>query len=60
MWSASYASNPDTAKAEARAKLIQNLTAQGFSVDQSLIKLEALYSGDVPNAVPVRLELWKR
>lgn len=60
MWSTSYSADPNTAKADARAKLIQNLTAQGFSVDQSLIKLEALYSGDVPNAVPVRLELWKR
>lgn len=60
IWANGYASDPDTAKAEARANLIANLTAQGFSVDTSLIKLEALFSGDVPNAIPVRLELWKR
>lgn len=60
MWSTSFASDPDVAKAEARERLIQNVTAQGFRVDESLIKLEALYSGDVPNAVPVRLELWKK
>ncbi|MCE5214740.1 MAG: hypothetical protein LLF83_08495 [Methanobacterium sp.] len=60
IWSTSYASDPDTAKAQARVNLIANLTAQGFTVDTSLIKLEALFSGDVPNAIPVRLELWKR
>ncbi len=60
MWSVSFSSDPDVAKAEARQKLIENVTAQGFTVDESLIKLEALYSGDVPNAVPVRLELWKK
>lgn len=60
MWSVSFASDPDVAKADARERLIQNVTAQGFTVDESLIKLEALYSGDVPNAVPVRLELWKK
>jgi len=60
MWSVSFSSDPDVAKAEARERLIQNVSSQGFTVDESLIKLEALYSGDVPNAVPVRLELWKK
>ncbi|TMS40321.1 MAG: hypothetical protein FGO69_11265 [Methanobacterium sp.] len=60
MWSVSFSSDPDVAKSEARERLIQNVTAQGFRVNESLIKLEALYSGDVPNAVPVRLELWKK
>jgi hypothetical protein len=60
MWSTTYASDPDTAKVEARSRLIANLTGSGYSVDQSLIKLEAIYSGDVPNAIPIRLELWKR
>lgn len=60
MWSVTYASDPDTAKNAAQARLVANLTAQGFSVDQSLIKKEAIFSGDVPNAVPIRLELWKR
>lgn len=60
MWSTTYASDPDTAKTNAKSRLIANLTGSGYSVDQSLIKLEAIYSGDVPNAIPIRLELWKR
>lgn len=60
MWSTTYANDPNTAKNDAKARLIANLTASGYSVDPSLIKLEAIYSGDVPNAVPIRLELWKR
>lgn len=58
VWATAFASTPDAAKAAANASLVANLTAQGFTVNPAFIKLEALYSGDVPNAIPIRLELW--
>jgi hypothetical protein len=39
---------------------LQPLINQGFYVNTSLIKNETLYAGNVPNAIPIRLELWKQ
>ncbi len=58
-WTASYASDPETAKQQARQELINILTQSGITPDPNLIREEALYTGDLPNSIPVRLELWK-
>ncbi|MGB9979438.1 hypothetical protein [Methanobacterium sp.] len=60
IWADSFASNPEDAKANATASLISKLETYGYSVDRNQIKTEAIYSGDVPNSIPVRLELWKQ
>jgi len=59
VWATSYSNDPVTAENQARAELIAKLQASGINPDPSLIKTEALYTGDIPNALPVRLDLWK-
>lgn len=62
-WSLGYGTTPDAAKYSANQSLQQNLTATGITVTQSMInnfKYEVMYSGDVPTATPIRLELWKQ
>ncbi len=58
VWATGYASDPNTAALNAIANLKANLTASGYTVDNSLIRNNTLYTGDVPNAIPVRLDLW--
>lgn len=58
-WASAFASTPNAAKQAATADLMQNLTSEGITPDTSLIKTEALYTGDLPNSIPIRLELWK-
>ncbi len=58
-WSSAYASTPGAAKAKAIESLIQSLQTSGFSVDSSQIQTEALYTGDMPNTIPIRLDLWR-
>lgn len=58
-WTAAYSSDPETAKQQARQELINILTQSGITPDPNLIREEALYAGDLPNSIPVRLELWK-
>ena len=60
IWADSFASNPNDAKINATNSLINELQSYGYTVDTSQIKTEAIYSGDVPNSIPVRLELWKQ
>ncbi len=64
MWSTNFANTPGAAEAAANASLydtyLDPLRAQGFYVNDSLVKLEAVYSGNVPNAIPIRLTLWKQ
>jgi hypothetical protein len=58
-WTASYASNSTVAKEQARQELIDVLIQSGITPDPNLIRDEALFTGDLPNSIPVRLELWK-
>ena len=61
-WATGYASTPDVAKNNSYNNLtsILDQTFGQGKYDTSLIKTEAIYSGDVPNAIPIRLELWKQ
>ena len=38
--------------------LIATLNSAGYTVYSTLIRNTTLYTGDVPNAIPVRLDLW--
>ncbi|TMS40343.1 MAG: hypothetical protein FGO69_11195 [Methanobacterium sp.] len=54
LWTTSYNSTAEAAKAQARSDLVSKL---GF--DPGAIQTEAIYTGNLPNAIPVRLDLWK-
>lgn len=58
-WADALTNDPETAKQQAKDKLIAELASMGITVDPSLIKTEALYTGNAPNSIPVRLDLWK-
>jgi hypothetical protein len=61
IWSSSFASTPEEAKKEAVANLKQKLKDDGFvDIDDNLIVDEAMYAGDLPNSIPIRLDLWKQ
>jgi hypothetical protein len=60
VWTTAYADNAPDAEDAAYAELISILNAAGITPDQSLIRKEAMYAGDLPNAIPVRLELWRK
>ncbi|MBC7100981.1 MAG: hypothetical protein H5T40_05060 [Methanobacteriales archaeon] len=59
MWASAYADDAYVAQAMARQNLIDMLEQSGYIVDPNLIKTEALYTGNLPNALPVRLDLWR-
>jgi len=59
MWTTSYSSDPNVAKQQAQQDLVNRLTQSGITPDPDLIRSEALYTGDLPNSIPVRLDLWK-
>ncbi|WP_321421484.1 hypothetical protein [uncultured Methanobacterium sp.] len=62
-WSLGYGTTPDAAKYSANQSLQQDLRDTHITVTQDMInkfKYEVMYSGDVPTATPVRLELWKQ
>ncbi len=58
-WATSFNSTAEAAKAQAKVELISLLEGAGIHVDPSTIQTEAIYTGNLPNAVPVRLDLWK-
>ena len=59
VWATGYANTPQLASQNAVTNLLSTLSDSGYTnIDPSLIKNTTLYSGDVPNAVPVRLDLW--
>lgn len=60
IWATSYASSAAQAEYQAQVNLNNTLTQAGINVDPNLIKAEAMYTGDLPNAIPVRLNLWKQ
>ncbi|UTB32831.1 MAG: hypothetical protein NKF70_00675 [Methanobacterium sp. ERen5] len=59
IWTNSFNSTAADAKAQARAELIDDLKQMGIDPDPAYIKDEALYTGNLPNTIPVRLELWE-
>ncbi|MGC9516094.1 MAG: hypothetical protein ACP5C3_00175 [Methanomicrobiales archaeon] len=60
LWATSYASDPEVARQNAINNLTAELIASGYTVDPSLLRSEALYTGDLPNSLPVRLDLWRQ
>jgi hypothetical protein len=58
-WTTDYSSNATEAKELAKQKLIDDLEDLNITVDPNLIQTEALFTGNLPNAIPVRLDLWK-
>jgi len=56
VWADAYESTPQEAMRLARYDLADQL---GLDRNDPAIKTEALYTGNLPNQVPVRLELWK-
>ncbi|MGB9936936.1 MAG: hypothetical protein ACPK7O_04400 [Methanobacterium sp.] len=60
IWTTAYADNAQDAENRARVDLVNLLNQAGISPDPNLIRKEAMYAGDLPNAIPVRLELWRK
>ncbi len=59
VWATGYASTPQAASQSAVTNLLNTLSSAGFTnINSSLIKNTTLFTGDVPNAIPVRLDLW--
>jgi len=58
VWTTGYSDDANTAETNAKQALINNLTSAGIPFDPNKIKTEALYTGNLPNAIPVRLDLW--
>lgn len=59
VWSTSYAPTAQQAIDQAYQLLISRLNEQGFyNIDPSLVYNESMYTGDLPNSIPVRLDLW--
>lgn len=59
VWTTSFSSSAQDAENQARENLIALLTQSGITPNPSYIKSEAMYTGNLPNAIPVRLDLWK-
>jgi hypothetical protein len=59
VWTTSYANSAGAAQAQAKQNLIDLFTSSGIPFNPDYIKTEAMYTGDLPNAIPVRLDLWK-
>lgn len=57
IWNIEYASTAQAAEAKAKQGLIEALNNPAIA---DSIKTEALYTGDMPNQIPVRLDLWKQ
>lgn len=59
VWTTAYAENASAAENAAYVELINILNSAGINPEPDLIRKEAMYAGDLPNALPVRLELWR-
>jgi hypothetical protein len=59
IWATGFAPDANTAANNAIINLKANLAAAGYTnIDPTLIRNTTLWTGDVPNAIPVRLDLW--
>nr|WP_148217890.1 hypothetical protein [Methanothermus fervidus] len=59
VWATSFNETASGAIENAKQNLIQKLQSAGYNVDPNAIQAEALYTGNLPNAIPVRLDLWR-
>ena len=59
VWSLAYSSNAADAEQNAKNRLIAALNTSDPNVINN-IKTEALFTGDNPNQIPVRLTLWRQ
>lgn len=59
IWTAAYSADAETARLNAIDELNQTLHDAGYDVDPDLFRSEALYTGDMPNSIPIRLDLWR-
>jgi hypothetical protein len=58
VWATGFASTPQQAAQNAIDNLTSTLGGFGYDTNPNLIRNSTLYTGDVPNAIPVRLDLW--
>jgi hypothetical protein len=59
VWATGFANTPQDAANNAVTNLLATLNAAGYTnINPALIRNTTLYTGDVPNVVPVRLDLW--
>ncbi len=61
-WATSYNSTAEAAKEQAKDELIDMLEQSGIHLTEeqkAAIQTEALYTGNLPNAISARLDLWK-
>jgi hypothetical protein len=59
VWATGFASTPQQAAQNAVTNLTSVLGGFGYNItNTSAIRTSSLYTGDVPNAIPVRLDLW--
>jgi hypothetical protein len=59
VWATGFASTPQQAAQNAITNLTSVLGGFGYNItNTSAIRTSSLYTGDVPNAIPVRLDLW--
>jgi len=58
-WADSFNSTAEAAKAQAKVNLTQMLSNAHIVFDPDTIQTEALYTGNLPNSIPVRLDLWR-
>jgi hypothetical protein len=59
VWTIAYSSNAPAAELDAKNRLIAALNTSDPDIINN-IKTEALFTGDNPNQIPVRLTLWKQ
>jgi hypothetical protein len=59
VWTIAYSSNAPAAELDAKNRLIAALNTSDPNIINN-IKTEALFTGDNPNQIPVRLTLWKQ
>lgn len=60
VWAVGFADNPNQAALNAISSLKDSLHDAGYTVDPTLIRNNTLYTGDVPNSIPVRLDLYQQ
>lgn len=60
VWATGYAPEAADAKVLAYNRLKQVLEDAGIPFDDAAVRNESLYTGDLPNTIPVRLSLWKQ
>ena len=60
MWAAAYNDTAQGAETNALNNLTWSLDQSNIPYDMRNVNVAAMYTGDLPNALPVRLELWEK